>query len=209
MTGLSVKKSEITIKMTSLPSTITKEEIRELPYGQFPGEIVLINDLEQLNASLPYLQQQPVLGFDTETKPSFKKGKNNSVALLQLANADKAFLIRVGQMGLPGSLKDLLADPSIVKAGVAIHDDIKSLQRLNFFEPGNFIEIQNLVQDYGIENFSLQKLAAIILRVRISKSQRLSNWENAEYTIPQQNYAATDAWLGYEIYNRLTETTQT
>lgn len=183
--------------------SIDKEELAELPLIQFEGKISLVETKEEYLASLEYLSKQSVLGFDTETKPAFKKGVVNEVALLQLATAERAFLFRLNKMGLPNGLKGILENPQILKIGVAIRDDIKGLQKLNSFKPGGFIELQERVKDYGIQDFSLKKLSAIVLGYRISKAQRITNWEATDLTEAQQIYAATDAWISHRIFESL------
>lgn len=183
--------------------SIDKEELAELPLIQFEGKISLVETKEDYLASLEYLSKQSVLGFDTETKPAFKKGVVNEVALLQLATAERAFLFRLNKMGLPNGLKGILENPQILKIGVAIRDDIKGLQKLNGFRPGGFIELQERVKDYGIQDFSLKKLSAIVLGYRISKAQRITNWEATDLTEAQQIYAATDAWISHRIFESL------
>jgi ribonuclease D len=185
-------------------SSISKEEINRLPLLQFDNDLFLIDHKEQLFPLAPILLNTTVLGFDTETRPSFKKGKINQVALLQLATATQAFLIRVKMTGLPNQLISIFENPAIIKAGVAIRDDIKSLQKIRHFEPKGFIDLQQFTQSYGIEDNSLKKLTAIILNQRISKSERLTNWDNKILTRKQKRYAATDAWVCYEIYTTLT-----
>jgi len=185
--------------------SIDKDELAEMPLIQFEGKINLIESREGYLASINYLSQQSMLGFDTETKPAFKKGEYNEVALLQLATKDRAFLFRLNKMGLPNGLKSILENPQIQKIGVAIRDDIKSLQKLNNFIPGGFIELQDHVKDFGIQNFSLKKLSAIVLGYRISKSQRVTNWEAIELTEAQQIYAATDAWISHRIFESLSQ----
>ena len=185
--------------------SITDEEVAELPLSFFEGKIHLIEKVEQITDAVNYLKKQTILGFDTETRPTFKKGQNHQVALLQLSTADEAFLIRTNLIGLSPGLIKVLASPSILKIGVAIRDDIKILQRIAPFKPGGFVELQDLVKEFGIENFSLKKLAAIVTGVRISKTQRLSNWEAHVLTEQQQSYAATDAWIAYHIYIGLTQ----
>ena len=185
--------------------SITDEEVSELPLSFFEGKIHLIEKVEQMTDAVNYLKKQTILGFDTETRPTFKKGQNHQVALLQLSTAEEAFLFRTNLIGLSPGLIKVLASPSILKIGVAIRDDIKILQRIAPFKPGGFIELQDLVKDFGIENFSLKKLAAIVTGVRISKTQRLTNWEAHVLTEQQQIYAATDAWIAYHIYNGLTQ----
>jgi len=181
---------------------ISKEALSELPLRFFEGDITLVEDYNTMLKAVDYLKSFSVLGFDTETKPSFKRGQINSVALLQLATNEKAYLFRLNKIGLPNELKGILSDKSIKKVGVAIRDDIKALKKLSFFEAGGFIELQDEVQDYGIQGFSLKKMAGIVLGIRISKSQRLTNWES-QLSEAQQNYAATDAWVSLEIYQSL------
>ena len=183
--------------------TISKEELAELPLRQFEGKITLVDTEQECIEAVAFLSRQKVLGFDTETKPNFKRGSMNGVALLQFSTDHQAYLFRIKKLGLPVSLKKLMADPSIMKVGVAIHDDIKALQRISPFEPKGFIELQSHVLDFGIQNFSLKKLSGIVLGFRISKSQRLTNWEADELTEAQQIYAATDAWVSYEIFQSL------
>jgi len=183
--------------------SIDKDELAVLPLIQFEGEIKLIESREDYQASIDYLSRQKILGFDTETKPAFKKGVVYEVALLQLATKDRAFLFRLNKIGLPNGLKSILENPAIEKIGVAIRDDIKGLQKLNNFNPGGFIELQDHVKVYGIQDFSLKKLSAIVLGYRISKAQRVTNWEALELTEAQQIYAATDAWISHRIYESL------
>lgn len=185
--------------------SITDDELLELPHSFFEGKIHLIEKVEELTDAVNYLKKQPILGFDTETRPTFKKGQSHQVALLQLSTEDEAFLIRTNMIGLSPGLVKILASPAILKIGVAIRDDIKILQKIAPFKPGGFVELQDLVKDFGIENFSLKKLAAIVHGVRISKSQRLTNWEATVLTEQQQIYAATDAWIACMIYNGLTQ----
>ncbi len=184
-------------------SIIETDEIAKLPLKAFGGDIIVVDEFEQLDSAVDFLKKQGILGFDTETKPSFRKGNINKVALLQLSTDKKAYLFRINKIGFPDNLKNILADPKIIKTGVAIHDDIKKLQKINNFEAKGFVELQKLVINYGINNFSLLKLAGIILGFRISKNKRLSNWENKDLKEGQRLYAATDAWVGYKIYNAL------
>ncbi len=180
--------------------SITKEELVELPLKWFEGEIVVVDNERKLREAVDFLSQQPVLGFDTETKPAFKKGVFNRVALLQLSTKERAYLIRTNRIGLPEEICSILADPEIIKPGVAIRDDIKGLQIWRKFNPAGFVELQDSAQELGIQNFSLKKLTAIACGFRISKGQQLTNWEADVLTEKQQRYAATDAWTSLEIY---------
>lgn len=189
--------------MISFQKSITKDEINDLPLEAFEGEIVIIDSDEGLEEAVDYLKQFPVLGFDTETKPSFTKGSGNPVALLQLSSSEKSFLFRLNRIGLPFPIIDLLSDPGIIKVGAAIKDDIHGLQSIIDFDGNSFLELQQYVLSFGIENFSLKKLAAIVLQIRISKRQQVSNWEATELSVGQLRYAATDAWVSLEIYEAL------
>lgn len=183
--------------------SITREELTDLPLRWFEGEIKVIEEEDQVKDVIKHLATQRVIGFDTETRPAFKKGVINKVALLQLSTADKAFLFRVNKMDIPPEILKILSNPHIVKPGVAIRDDIKGLQSISMFKPQGFIELQDHAKEMGIQNFSLKKLAAIVLGFRISKSQQLSNWEAPTLSEAQQIYAATDAWTALEIYKTL------
>lgn len=189
--------------MLSFQKSITKEEVNEMPLEAFEGEIILVDQDEELHEAVEYLKQYPILGFDTETRPSFKKGRVNDVALLQLAANSRTFLFRINKIGLPQELTSLLADPNIIKVGAAIKDDIRGLQKMNDFDANGFLELQQYVLKFGIESFSLKKLSAIVLEFRISKRQQVSNWEAEELSAGQLRYAATDAWVSLKIFEKL------
>ncbi|MCK5537634.1 MAG: 3'-5' exonuclease domain-containing protein 2 [Bacteroidales bacterium] len=182
---------------------ITKEELAELENKAFEGTVFVVDTIEQVEEACLVLNNSPVLGFDTETRPSFKKGKQNHVALLQLSNQQKAYIFRLHKLGLPDCLAELLASEKQKKIGVAIRDDIKALQKLKPFTSDGFVELQTYTSDLGIKSNSLKKLAALILGFSVSKRQRLSNWESDPLTEAQIRYAATDAWVCHEIYSKL------
>jgi len=184
---------------------ISVEEIKKLDLSWFAGEIVLVDNMEKFYSVMPTLRRAKVLGFDTETKPSFKKGKINKVSLIQLADKNLACLFRINRIGIPNELIALLADPGIIKAGVAIRDDIKVLSGIKKFSPRGFIDLQVFVKNFRIESSGLKKLTAIILGFRISKRQQVTDWEAAQLSEAQLIYAATDAWVCHLIYSRLTE----
>lgn len=190
--------------MTFEPN-ISNEEVQNLPLFTYDRDFVIVDSIESYRQIIPELFLDRILGFDTETKPSFKKGVANqkSVALLQLSNASKTYLFRLNKFELQKEVITLLSDPSFIKVGVSIRDDIKSLRKLHNFEPGGFIELQDLVKEYGLEVFSLKKIAAVTLGLRISKAQQLSNWEADELNEKQVKYAATDSWISREIYLKL------
>ncbi len=194
------------IKQMIYKELITKEELAEIPLKWFEGEIIVVDKPGQVKSAVRFLSEFPVLGFDTETKPSFKKGNLNKVALLQLSTSRHAFLFRTNKLGLPREIKKILSSPGIVKAGIAIRDDIKGLQQMAKFNPDGFIELQNYAKEFGIKNFSLKKLSAIVLGFSVSKSQQLSNWELPELSDSQKVYAATDAWVALKIYESFFKT---
>lgn len=182
---------------------LTNEELDRLPLVQFEQDIQLVDTIEKLHIAVSAMRQETMLGFDTETRPSFKRGVTYNCALLQLSTETTAWLIRTNFIGVPDELVEILQDTSILKTGVAIRDDIRGLQKLHNFRPGNFVELQDMARQFGLEDFSLKKLAAHVMGVRISKRQRLSNWEADILTAAQQHYAATDAWVSLLIYKGL------
>lgn len=186
-------------------ANINDEEMQSLPLYSYEGEVVVIDSIETYNKIKPELFLDNVLGFDTETKPCFKKGIANitPVSLLQLSNASKTYLFRLNKLPLQKEIVRILASPVYIKVGVSIRDDIKSLKKLHNFAPAGFIDLQDMVKQYGITDMSLKKLAAITLGIRISKAQQLSNWAADELNEKQIRYAATDSWLSREIYIKL------
>jgi len=184
--------------------SISSQEYVDLPLKTFEGDIVLVDNFQMVRMASRYLNRYSILGFDTETKPIFKKGETRRVALLQLATEEKAFLFKVLKIGLPDELISIFSNPNIIKAGVAIRDDIRGLQKMAPFNPEGFVELQDTASAAGIQNLSLKKLSAIVCGFRISKSQQLTNWESQELTDQQIVYAATDAWVSLKIYLNLT-----
>ena len=184
---------------------ITHEDVDALPYVAFGGKITLVKRAADVAAAAEYLALQPVLGYDTETRPSFARGEHYGVSLLQLATAEQAFLFRVDKVGLPLPLLELLQRRQPLKVGVAIGDDIRGLQRIAPFTPQGFVDLQKMAEAYGIQDKALKKVAAIVLGLRISKSQQTSNWGAYSYSAEQKLYAATDAWVCREVYLKLLE----
>ena len=192
--------------MIDIPSTIDKKEVSELPRAVFPGRIYVIFTEDDARKAVNYLNSQTLIGVDTETRPSFKKGSTNKVALLQISTEDTCFLFRLNSIGLPDFLEEFLQN-DILKIGLSLKDDFNMLRRRNQKDPreGNWIELQEYVPKFGIKELSLQKIYAILFREKISKSQRLSNWEAETLSEAQQMYAATDAWACVRIYQKLQE----
>lgn len=192
------------IRMT-FKTIINKEEINALPVETFEGEIVLVENEEVLQSSLNELQKYLVVGIDTETKPSFTKGVRHKVSLVQISTLECCYLFRLNKIGFPTSLSDFLADERIKKVGLSLRDDFNALHKRQKFKPQNFIDLQSIVQNYGILELSLQKIYAIVFGKKISKSQRLTNWENDVLSQQQQRYAAIDAWACLRIYDRISK----
>jgi len=184
---------------------ISKEEVAELELIQYEGPIQVIDTEEALDREIEQIAQQPVLGFDTETRPSFKKGKTYPTALIQLSTLEKAWILRVNRTGYPGKLLKMLSGEAPLKIGLGLQDDLRRLRADFKFEPGGFLDLQNYVQAFRIDEKGLKKISGIVLNRRISKSQQVSNWDADVLTEAQLRYAATDAWICLMIYNRLRE----
>lgn len=189
--------------LTDLKKNIAKEEMENLPVFLFPGNIIVIEDPQQVAETVEKLKQHPFLGFDTETRPAFHKGESYKVGLLQLATEDEAYLFRLNKCGFAKELRLLMANKQVTKIGVGIRDDIRNLRKSGDFNPASFIDLQEYAEKFGIEDKSFSKLMAIIFGVKISKRQRTSNWEAAVLSEAQIRYAATDAWGSLKMYQRL------
>ena len=190
--------------MLNFRESISKEEINSLPVLEYEGRnIVLVDTLSKLKTTIEVLKNEDVLGFDTETKPSFEKGKTNKVALLQFSTADTCYLIRLNVLGMQNSIIELLSSEKPLKIGLSLKDDYKMLNRRRSFKPAGFLDIQSVINKFGIKDMSLQKIYAIMFNKKISKSQRLTNWQAPNLTIQQQTYAAVDAWACMDIYNEI------
>ena len=186
-----------------------KSKISTLPKAEFDGRIHVIISKEQAEKAVNFLLKQPILGLDTETRPSFSKGTFYRVALLQVATYDLCFLFRLNIIGLTPAIVRLLEDTTVTKIGLSWHDDINGLHKMGHFETGTFIDIQDHVREIGVEDLSLQKLYANLFGQQISKAQRLTNWERDVLTDKQKRYAATDAWACIQLYEELERLKQT
>lgn len=180
-----------------------------MPKVEYQGQIYIIDTPQQADFAVRYLSQYSLLGIDTETRPSFKKGVSHKVALLQVATNERCYLFRLNVFGLTLPLIQLLENTHIAKVGTSLKDDFHQLHKWAPFEPKNVIELQALVLDIGINDKSLQKIYANLFGSKISKSQRLSNWEAEELSISQQHYAAIDAWACIQIYRKVEELKET
>ena len=196
--------------MKLIRNTISKAEIAQLPKVLFEGRIFVVYTEADTEKAVEYLKTQQIVGVDTETRPSFKRGMTHKVALLQIATTDTCFLFRPNRIGMPESLQNFLMS-DVLKIGLSLKDDFMMLRRRKdvHAEEGNWIELQDYVGRFGIEDRSLQKIYANLFGQKISKSQRLTNWEAETLTEAQMKYAATDAWACVEIYNCLAEMERT
>lgn len=188
--------------------SITPAELEKLDFASFQGKIIVIDSVgAEFNRAIAYLRSQKVIGFDTETRPTFTPAQPRyNVSLLQLSGPDRAYLFRLNKMGMHRRLCNLLASEKIVKVGAAIHDDIRGLQKLHGFNPGGFVDLQKIGWEWGIRDKAVKKMSAIILGFRISKTQQLSNWEADVLSESQCKYAATDAWVCRQMYLKLLAT---
>ena len=184
------------------PANISNEELEEMELIEFEEEIIVVERMNRLYyQAIEELRNAKILGFDTETKPSFRAhSPRNKVAILQLSAGEKNYIFRLQLLGIPKELADILSDPNIIKVGAAVKEDVRGLNAYTSFEGKGFVDLQEMVGKYGIEVKSLKKMAAIILGERISKSQQLSNWEAQVLTEAQLRYAAIDAWVCREMY---------
>ncbi|MDR0185786.1 3'-5' exonuclease domain-containing protein 2 [Prevotella brunnea] len=195
--------------LTKIYSKFNKKLIPALPRVVFPGRIIVISAEPEAKKAVDYLMAQNILGIDTETRPVFKKGKHNKVALFQVSTHQVCFLFRLNRLGLSPCLIRLLEDTKVLKIGLSLDDDFLMLRQRGEFKKGKFVDLQDIVHEFGIEDLSLQKLYANLFHQRISKREQLTNWENKTLTEKQQLYAATDAWACIKIYERLKELAST
>lgn len=182
---------------------ISKESVRNLSNEVFDGKIVVIDKLKDVAPAVKYLKQFDVIGFDTETKPVFRKNVTHKVALMQLSTLDTCFLFRLNLIQYPNILDEIICSSEVKKIGLSLRDDFAALRKRSECPPLNFVDLQSIVNDYGIDEMSLQKIYAILFGKKISKNQRLSNWEAKTLKDSQKMYAAIDAWACLRIYNHL------
>jgi ribonuclease D len=190
--------------MKTIQERYEKKEIQNLPRILFEGRIIVIFSEAEADKAVEYLMTKKILGVDTETRPSFKKGQIHQVSLLQISTNDTCFLFRLNRIGLTDSLIKLLEDCNTTKVGLSLQDDWRQLNLRRNFTPGSYIELQKEVKEIGIEDMSLQKIYANLFGQKIAKNQQLSNWEADTLSPAQQSYAATDAWACLQIHEEVT-----
>ncbi|NTV13017.1 MAG: 3'-5' exonuclease domain-containing protein 2 [Desulfobulbaceae bacterium] len=194
---------EMTQKQPDRPGftrRMEKEEINACPMTQWTGPVNVVKTPAELAGAMTKLAGQSLLGFDTETRPAYSVGESYPPSLLQLAGETEVFIFQLKPLGLPQPLRDLLADPKIIKAGVSLDYDIRELKKLSAFPAAGFVDLGDLAKKSGIKNHGLRGLAAVLLGFRISKGAQTSNWANAVLAPHQIQYAATDAWVGRQLY---------
>ena len=195
--------------MKTIYNRLDKEYIKDLPLVSFPGKIITVNSEREADKAVHFLLSKDILGVDTETRPSFKKGQQHKVSLLQVATEDVCFLFRLNYIGMVTSVISLLSNTDVPMVGLSWHDDLAALQKRMEFKPGLFIDIQDIIGDIGIEDKSLQKLYANIFKQKISKRQRLTNWDADVLSDKQMSYAATDAWACVRLYKEILKLKET
>lgn len=189
--------------MKTIYAQFDKAAINDLPRALFDGRIIVVQSKTEARRAVDYLSKFQRVGIDTETRPSFRRGSMNPVALLQVSTHDTCFLFRLCQIGLPDSVVGLFTDASVQKIGLSLHDDWAQLRRRVDFEPTASLDLQDFVRRLGVEDMSLQKLYANFFHQKISKGQRLTNWEADILTPAQKAYAATDAWACLQLYDEI------
>ncbi len=187
-----------------LSPTISKEDTNSLPTCQFQGEIIVVDTPEMMLVAEKILKGKKALGIDTETRPAFSKGTHYQMALLQVSTERHALLFRLQKAPLSKNIINILEDQNVLKIGAALKDDLRGMQKIiGKFTPRGFVDLQTIIEQWGVDERSVRKMSAIVLGTKVSKAQRLSNWEATNLTAGQQTYAAIDAWVCLEIYNKL------
>jgi len=181
---------------------LTKEEINELPLRYYEGPVHIVSSLEDAERACDALSREKIIGFDTETRPTFRKGEINPTSILQLAGYDRVYIIQLHKLGLSESIIFILSHPDIIKCGIALDRDLIELMQLSPFDPQAFIDLGEIARRSNVPHHGLRGLAALFFGFRISKQARTSNWSAKKLTTKQINYAATDAWVGRELYSK-------
>lgn len=185
------------------PISISKDEVMERPLGRYEGKIIVLDDAKAIDAAIDEINQSQVVGFDTEAKPTFKKGQRRRISLIQVATEKAVYLLRIKEIGISPKLKAFFENTSIKKVGIGLIDDFQLLNEIKPFTPLGFIDLNKTFEDLGAESIGARNLSAMVLDIRISKSAQTSNWELETLTEKQKRYAATDAWICLEIYKKI------
>lgn len=183
--------------------SISKEAVSQLPTEEFNGECIIIDTISKVTPAIAYLNRHKLVGFDTETRPSFKKGIHYNISLIQISTDSVCFLFRINKIGMPEKLLKFLNSKKTKKIGLSLENDFGMINKVKEIDQSGYIDIQKLAPQYHIKDASLQRIYAILFDKRISKSQRLTNWEAQQLTPAQCRYASLDAWSCLKIYNFL------
>mgnify|MGYP001094176992 CR=1 FL=1 len=189
----------------NFPASITKDEVMELPISSYTGNVHVLTEANEIDDAMAEISKSKVVGFDTEARPTFKKGQIRNISLIQIATKTEVYLLRIKSTGLMNSIVEFLESDTIMKVGIGLDDDKQLLKRLADFKPTNFLDLNVEMPNFGAEKIGARNLAAMLLNIRISKSAQTSNWENPTLTNKQVQYAATDAWICLEIHDKLVE----
>jgi ribonuclease D len=187
----------------TFPLSITKDEVMERPLGRYEGKISVVTKKADIDRVLDELSNEPAVGFDTEAKPTFKKGQKRNISLVQIATPKRVFLLRIKESGITNKMKDFFENELVAKVGIGLVDDFQLLNAIRSFEPTGFVDLNDTFTELGAEKIGARNLAAMVLNIRISKSAQTSNWEADTLTEKQLRYAATDAWICLEMYSKL------
>lgn len=186
--------------MSSNPHTITREELAQLAVRRYDGPVCLVATPQELARARHDLHREHVVGLDTETRPTFRVGQSHLPSLVQLATARAVYLFQLNRLDFSGALAEVLENPGIVKAGIALADDLLKLKKLFPFEEKNVLDLATIARRHGLKQSGIRNLAGLILGYRITKGAQTSNWSRAHLSRSQIVYAATDAWICRELY---------
>lgn len=185
------------------PLSISKEEVMQRPLGRYEGPIIVLDNSDRIDQALDKISKSRVVGFDTEAKPTFKKGQRRRISLIQISTEKEVYLLRVKEAGISDKMKVFFEDESLIKVGIGLTDDFQLLNEIRSFDPRGFIDLNKTFEHLGAQSIGARNLAAMVLDLRISKNAQTSNWEAPDLSTKQINYAATDAWICSEIYKKL------
>lgn len=185
------------------PLSISKEEVMKRPLGHYEGKVVVVSDSGEIDRCLAEIMHEDVVGFDTEAKPTFKKGQRRRISLIQVASSKAVYLFRIKNSGISDQMKAFFEAPQVKKVGIGLVDDFQLLKEIRNFEPEGFIDLNETFADLGAGSIGARNLSAMVLDIRISKSAQTSNWEAEVLSEKQKKYAATDAWICLEIYRKM------
>ena len=179
---------------------LSKNEINALPLIQYEGDIEILTSKDNIQAAINDLKNYDLIGFDTETKPTFVKGPLNPPSIMQLACDDKVYIFQFDNDEILKKLSSILSNENITKCGVSVDRDLIELMYLSPFDPISFVDLGNVARENEIPHHGLRGLVAMFLKHRISKGSQTSDWSKISLSDSQISYAATDAWVSLELF---------